>query len=118
VASNGIAGAFHRLVISKDGQERESAPMIVSFAEKGLREVFETGKSRRVRQDLVKRCVQILDAMHQARTLDDLRLPGLRLHPDSRYRPVRWRVDVNGPWRITFEWNDGEASKVDLVQDH
>jgi plasmid maintenance system killer protein len=27
-------------------------------------------------------------------------------------------VDVNGPWRITFEWQDGEAVKVDLVQDH
>jgi proteic killer suppression protein len=45
-------------------------------------------------------------------------LPGLRLHPDSRYKPVRWRVDVNGPWRITFEWKDGEAYTVDLVQDH
>lgn len=92
--------------------------MIASFAGKGLKELFETGKSRRVRPDLWKRCVQILDALHRAEKLEDLRLPGLRLHPDSRYKPVRWRVDVNGPWRITFEWEDGEAYKVDLVQDH
>ncbi len=92
--------------------------MIKSFANKGLKELFAKGRTARVRQDLARRCVQILDALHQARTLDDLRLPGLRLHPDSRYKPVRWRVDVNGPWRITFEWNDGEARKIDLVQDH
>jgi proteic killer suppression protein len=92
--------------------------MIASFADKGLKELFERGKSARIRQDLVKRTLQILDALHQASTLDDLRLPGLRLHPDSRYKPVRWRVDVNGPWRITFEWQDGDAVKVDLVQDH
>ena len=92
--------------------------MIQSFVDKGLKELFEAGKSRRVRPDLQKRCLQILDAIHRAETLNDLKLPGLRLHPDSRTKPVRWRVDVNGPWRITFEWNDGEASKVDLVQDH
>jgi toxin HigB-1 len=92
--------------------------MIRSFADKGVKELFETGKSRRVRPDLWKRCVQILDAIHRAETLNDLRLPGLRLHPDSRTKPVKWRVDVNGPWRITFEWQDGEAVKVDLVQDH
>jgi proteic killer suppression protein len=92
--------------------------MIQSFVHKGLREVFETGKSRRVRPDLWKRAAQILDALHMAKTLNDLKLPGLRLHPDNRYRPIRWRLDVNGPWRITFEWQDGEAYKVDLVQDH
>lgn len=92
--------------------------MILSFTHKGLKDLFETGKSSKVRPDLQKRCLQILDVLHHAETLDDLKLPGLRLHPDSRFKPVRWRVDVNGPWRITFEWQDGEARKVDLVQDH
>jgi proteic killer suppression protein len=92
--------------------------VIQSFIYKGLKELFKTGRSRRVRQDLQKRCLQILDAIHRAETLNDLKLPGLRLHPDSRTKPVKWRVDVNGPWRITFEWQDGEAVKVDLVQDH
>ena len=89
-----------------------------SFAHKGARELFEKGRSPKVRQDLARRTIQILDALHHAKTLDDLRLPGLRLHPDSRYKPARWRVDVNGPWRITFEWKDGDTYKVDLVQDH
>ena len=91
---------------------------IKSFVHKGARELFEKGRTAKIRQDLAKRALQILDALHHAKSLDDLKLPGLRLHPDSRYKPVRWRVDVNGPWRITFEWKDGDAVKVDLVQDH
>ena len=93
--------------------------MLQSFAQrKGLKELFETGKSRHVRPDLQKRCMQILDALHHAKSLSDLALPGLRLHPNSRYKPKRWRIDVNGPWRITFEFEEGEARNIDLVQDH
>jgi proteic killer suppression protein len=92
--------------------------MLQSFTHKGLKELFETGKSRHVRPDLQKRCLQMLDALHHANSLSDLKLPGLRLHPDSRYKPRRWRIDVNGPWRITFEFEDGETRKIDLIQDH
>jgi proteic killer suppression protein len=92
--------------------------MITSFAHKGLKEPFETGKSRRIRPDLQRRCVQILDALNRVENLKDLTLPGMQLHPESRFKPPKWRVDVNGPWRITFEFKDGEANKVDLLQDH
>jgi len=27
-------------------------------------------------------------------------------------------MHVNGPWCITFEWEDGEALRVDLEQEH
>lgn len=37
-----------------------------------------------------------------------------RLHT----KPERYALDVNGPWRITFEWQDGEALRVDLEQYH
>jgi len=91
--------------------------MIRSYEKKWLKELFASGKNSRIRQDLVSRCIEILDALHRAKTLSELNIPGLRLHP-SKTKPVRWRVDVNGPWRITFEFKDGDAYKVDLVQDH
>ena len=34
------------------------------------------------------------------------------------YKPTRYSLHVNGPWCITFEWNDGEAIRVDLEQYH
>jgi proteic killer suppression protein len=56
-----------------------------------------------------------MQALHRAKTLDDLRLPGWRLHV-LRGKPKRHAIAVDGPGRITFEWIDGEALRVDLEQ--
>jgi len=29
---------------------------------------------------------------------------------------ARYSMHINGPWCITFEWEDGEALRVDLEQ--
>ncbi len=91
--------------------------MIRSFRHKGLAELFETGASAKVRPDLHKRAVRLLDALHRARAVADLNLPGVRLHP-LRGTPRRWAMAVNGPWRITFEWEGEDAFRVDLEQYH
>ncbi len=31
---------------------------------------------------------------------------------------MRYSIHVNGPWCVTFEFQDGEASAVDLEQYH
>jgi len=49
--------------------------------------------------------------------LQDLNVPGFGLHA-LRGNPRRYAIAVNGPWRITFDWADGEASAVDLEQYH
>ena len=90
--------------------------MIENFKHRGLRELFETGKSSRVPADLRKRISARLDVLHAARTMVDLQQPSLRFH---RLVPTeRYAIDVNGPWRITFEWRDGKAIAVDLEQYH
>lgn len=58
-----------------------------------------------------------LQTLQAARSLADLKIPGWRLHP-LRGKPVRWAIAVNGPWRITFEWNGKDAFRVDLEQYH
>lgn len=91
--------------------------MIRSFRHKALRELFETGSSRRVRQDLQGRALRRLDALDSAETLEALNVPGFNFHP-LRGKPTRYSLHVNGPWCITFEWDDGEALRVDLEQYH
>lgn len=91
--------------------------MIRSFRHKGLRELFETGDSARVRPDLRARALRCLDALDAAKKLDDLSLPGYRPHR-LHGKPQRYALSVNGPWRITFEWKAGEALRVDLEQYH
>ena len=91
--------------------------MIKSFKHKGLVELFERGRSRRMRQDLQSRCLRRLEALDQAESLTDLNVPGFNFH-GLQGVPKRYSIHINGPWCITFEWQEGEALRVDLEQYH
>ena len=91
--------------------------MIKSFRHKGINELFETGRTRRVRQDLQSRCLRRLEALDQAEVLNDLNVPGFNFHSLHEV-PKRYSIHVNGPWCITFKWKDGEALRVDFEQYH
>jgi len=91
--------------------------MIQSFKNKGLVELFERGHSRRIRQDLQRRCLRRLEALDQAESLTDLNMPGFNFH-SLQGLPKRYSIHINGPWSITFEWEDGDALRVDLEQYH
>ena len=91
--------------------------MIISFRHRGLAELFERGRSRRVRQDLQSCTLRRLEALDQAESLNDLNVPGFNFH-SLHGLPKRYSMHVNGPWRITFEWENSEALRVDLEQYH
>lgn len=91
--------------------------MIKSFKHKGLVELFEQGRSRKVKQDLQSRALRRLDVLDQAESLTDLNLPGFNFH-GLQGMPKRYSMHVNGPWCITFEWKDGDALKINLEQYH
>jgi proteic killer suppression protein len=79
--------------------------------------LFETERSRRIDQKLQKRCLQRLRALNAATDLRDLNVTGYELHQWSgKSRP--WSISVSGHWRILFDWNNGNAYDVDLVQPH
>jgi len=92
--------------------------VIESFWHRGLRELFETGKSARVRPDLHRRTLVRLDAIDKAASLAALSQPGFDFHPLRGIVPRRYSIHVNGPWCITFEWREGRALRVDLQQYH
>ena len=92
--------------------------MIRTWKHKGLRELFEKGRSRRVRTDLQARAILVLDALDAATKVSNLNLPGFDFHRLRGHRPPRYSIHVNGPWCITFEFEDGEARRVDLEQYH
>ena len=91
--------------------------MIRSFKHKGLSELFELGHSRRVSQDLQARILRRLEVLDQVESLLELNVPGFNFH-GLQGTPKRYSIHVNGPWTITFEWDDGEAVRVDLEQYH
>lgn len=91
--------------------------MIVSFRSKALRQFWEEGNRRRLRPDLVERVLDRLTVLHGAEALEDIDVPGARLH-GLRGDPKRHAVWVNKNWRITFAWNDGMVIDVDLEDYH
>jgi proteic killer suppression protein len=91
--------------------------MIRSFKHRGLAELFERGRSRRVGQELHARCLRRLAVLDQAESLTDVNVPGFNFH-SLQGVPQRYSMHVNGPWCITFEWADGDALRVDLEQYH
>lgn len=70
-----------------------------------------------MRHDLQARALRRLDALHAALQLADLSVPGFDFHP-LKGKPKRYSLHVNGPWCITFEWQDDAALNVDLEQYH
>jgi proteic killer suppression protein len=50
-----------------------------------------------------------LAAIDTAAVIDDIDLPGFRLHPLKGHREGVWSITVNGNWRVTFEFVDGNA---------
>jgi len=91
--------------------------MIKSFKHKGLSELFERGSSRRVKHDLQSRSLRRLEALDQAESLTDLKVPGFNFH-GLQGMPKRYSIHVNGPWCITFECEEGEVLRVNLEQYH
>ncbi len=90
--------------------------MIKSFRSKGLKELWETGKTARIRPDLRTRIENRLEVLDSALVVSDL--AGFGVHPLKGTNPHRHSMAVNGPWRITFEFRDGDAYMVDLEQYH
>lgn len=62
--------------------------MITGFGHKGLKALYETGSSKKIRTDLVGRVRVVLAILDEAQSLDDLTRPSLRLHALSGNRKV------------------------------
>jgi proteic killer suppression protein len=91
--------------------------MIQSFRHKGLARLWNEGDPKGIRSDLLERVRRRLTALDAAQDMRELATPGSGLHR-LQGKPTRFAISVSGPWRITFEWQDGEAMQVDLEQYH
>jgi proteic killer suppression protein len=87
--------------------------VIKSIHHKGLRQFYETGKTSGNQPKHAKRLRLLLVALESAQSIDDMDVPGFRLHALKGRRKGRWSVWVNGNWRITFEFDGNNANDVD-----
>ena len=83
--------------------------MIKTFKHKGLKKFFETGSKAGIQAKHDRKLRMQLAAIDTATTIDDVDLPGFKLHPLKGDRDGIWSITVNGNWRVTFEFVDGNA---------
>jgi proteic killer suppression protein len=92
--------------------------MIQSFRHKGLRRFFESGSAAGIQPHHAKRIRMLLVALDTAHAIEDMNVPGFRLHPLKGAERGRWSVWINGNWRLTFEFRDGHADVLDYEDYH
>ena len=93
--------------------------MIRSFRCRETAGVFNRVPSRRLPPDIQQVALRKLRMLHHAASLDDLRIPPAnRLEKLSGKRDGQYSVRINSQWRICFEWRDGDALEVEIVDYH
>ncbi len=92
--------------------------MIKSFRHKGLARFYETGSRAGIQPSHSKRLRMQLTALDTASTIEDMDIPGFRLHALKGRELGRWSITVNGNWRLTFEFIDGDVHILDYEDYH
>ncbi len=90
---------------------------IIHIKHKGLKELFETGRSAKIRPDMKKNVLRILDAIDGVHSPDDLQ--GFKdFHPLIGNRKGTYSLHVNKNFCITFLWDGSDAYDVTLEDYH
>ncbi len=50
-----------------------------------------------------------LAALEAAAVIEDMDIPGYKLHPLKSNRRELWSVSINANWRLTFEFENGDV---------
>jgi len=96
--------------------------VIVSFGDQTTADLYHgrrSARARRVPADVSPAAVRKLDLVNAAHQLRDLRSP-----PGNRLEALRgdWKgfhsIRVDDQWRIVFQWSEGHAHEVQLIDYH
>ncbi|WP_026289428.1 type II toxin-antitoxin system RelE/ParE family toxin [Thioalkalivibrio sp. AKL12] len=92
--------------------------MIKTIRHKGLKRFYQSGSTAGIQDRHAKRLRMLLIALETATVIDDMDVPGFRLHKLLGLDPPRWSISVSGNWRLTFEFRDGQAYLLDYEDYH
>lgn len=93
--------------------------MIRTFADTDTQYLFETGISKKLPKDIVRRALRKLELVDNAEAVTDLRLPpGNRLHALQGNRAGQFAIAVNDQWRICFSFEEDGVYNVEICDYH
>lgn len=93
--------------------------MIQTWRNTVSRKIWEGERPTRFRSLNFDHAIDLLLALNAAESLQDLSpLKSVGLHKLRAERKGQWSMTVNGPWRICFEFRNGNAFNVEVVNYH
>lgn len=93
--------------------------MIKNFKCKQTKELWETGKSKKVASDITRVALRKLWQLDNAVKLIDLKIPpNNKLEALKGDRSDQYSIRINNRWRICFVWEDSNAYQVEIVDYH
>lgn len=92
--------------------------MIENFKDRRLKRLYERGDRSKIRADLVDKVERVLARLDQALVIEDMNLPGYRLHELKGDLKGFWSVSISGNWRIIFRFENGKARDVEMIDYH
>ncbi len=92
--------------------------MIKSFIHKGLEKFFLRGSKAGIQARHENRLRLILAQLNQAKVVEDMNIPFLHLHELKGDRKGTWSVTVQANWRITFQFENGDAEIINYEDYH
>jgi len=81
--------------------------MIISFKHKGLERFFTNGSASGIQAKHAKKLKIQLTLLNITNRPEILNVPGFDLHKLKGKRSDIWSMKVNGNWRLTFEFANG-----------
>jgi proteic killer suppression protein len=92
--------------------------MIKGFRHKGLKKFFETGSKSGIQANHADKLKLQLTQLHESEVATDMDEPGWNLHELKGNMAGHWSVEINGNWRMTFVFENGDADIVDYQDYH
>lgn len=93
--------------------------MIESWRCRETEKIWKGSISRKLPREIQEVARRKLRMLNNARTLEDLRIPPAnRLEQLRGNRKGQWSIRINDQWRICFEWHDGQALNIEIVDYH
>ena len=89
--------------------------MIRSFRHRGLRRLFEQGDRSRIGAEQLTKVQRVLARLDALRAIDEMDLPGFRLHALHGDLAGFWSISITGNWRIVFRFEGGDVFEVDYL---
>ena len=93
--------------------------VIKTFGDPDTEALFNRGRPKRIDSRIQRVALRKLRQLNNAATLADLRIPpGNRLEALKGDRAGQHAIRINDQWRIVFNWRDGHAHGVSIIDYH